>query len=505
MPRTVRAHLDRQAAERCDATYLIAAETGRSMTFGQLLAGSRRLAQFLSLRGARPGAKIAVLMPNGFQTTRLLIGIMYGGFCATPLNLLAQPAQLAYVLEHCDADIVFVSPDQLERLRVAAAPSSRRIDIIVCDADGEEFIAERHGAANPPPVAQLDAALLVYTSGTTGTPKGVVLANRAVVAGGEFVSRAHELTGEDRVMAALPLCHINALIVTMMAPLIHGGSCVMAQRFRASSFWETVAEHRCTWINVVPTIIAYLLQGTTPTEAGLDVSRVRFCRSASAPLALIHHRAFEQQFGIGIIETMGLTETAAPCFSNPIDPVQRKIGSPGKAFGNRARIVDAEGGVLPPGSAGEIMIAGDNVMSCYYKDASETAKTLTPDGWLHTGDLGYLDEDGFVFVTGRIKELIIKGGENIAPREVDEALLKHPAVNDAAAVGIPDALYGQEIMACVVLRAGGVCTEVELREHCRRELGSYKTPKVFIFVEDLPRGPSGKVQRLKLLDRLPAV
>jgi long-chain acyl-CoA synthetase len=213
------------------------------------------------------------------------------------------------------------------------------------------------------------------------------------------------------------------------------------------------------------------------------------------------HRAFEKRFGIGIIETFGMTETNAPCFTNPVDPARRKVGSPGQAFGNEARIVDsATGAVKAAGEAGEIMVRGANVMKCYYKDRETTARTLEGDGWLHTGDLGYLDEDGFLFVTGRLKELIIKGGENIAPREIDEALLRHPDVLEAAAVGMPDANYGQDIMACVVLKPGSTCTESDLKTHAQSELGRYKSPKVIRLVEALPKGPSGKVQRLKLLE-----
>jgi long-chain acyl-CoA synthetase len=201
-----------------------------------------------------------------------------------------------------------------------------------------------------------------------------------------------------------------------------------------------------------------------------------------------------------------MTETAAPCFTNPLDPARRKIGSPGQAFGNEAKIIDPESGrTLPPNTPGEMMVRGDNVMRGYFKNPEATARTLEPDGWMHTGDIGYLDEDGFVFVTGRIKELIIKGGENIAPREIDEALLKHPAVLEAAAVGIPDQHYGQEIAAFVVLKEDCEwCTEEELTEFCREHLGRYKTPKLIRFVADLPKGPSGKVQRLKLLELEPA-
>jgi acyl-CoA synthetase (AMP-forming)/AMP-acid ligase II len=501
MSRTIRHYIDFQATARPDAVYLMAPEPRLALTFGGLQAASRRLTRYLLGRGLQRGAKIALLMPNGYQTCRLFVGAMYGGFCVTPLNLLAQPSQLAYVLEHSDAAIVFVSPCQRERLEAVMAGLARPLEMVVCDVDSVEFIDEAGDAdGSLPEVGEEDDALMMYTSGTTGRPKGVVLANRSVVAGGQFVSAAHELGPADRVMATLPLYHINAQIVTATAPLVHGGSLVLPHRFSVSTYWDTVAQHGCTWINLVPTMISYLVQGPDPHVAGLELDTVRFCRSASAPLPPSQHRAFEQKFGIGIIETMGMTETAAPCFTNPLDPALRKIGSPGRAFGNEAKIVDLDGAVAAPGETGEIMVRGPNVMSGYYKNPEETRKTLAADGWLRSGDLGHFDEDGFVFVTGRIKELIIKGGENIAPREIDEALLRHPAVLDAAAVGIPDEHYGQQIMACAVLKPGHQCSEEELRRFCRTELGDYKTPAVFRFLDELPRGPSGKVQRLKLLD-----
>jgi long-chain acyl-CoA synthetase len=282
---------------------------------------------------------------------------------------------------------------------------------------------------------------------------------------------------------------------------VHGGSVVMPHRFSVHDYWQQVAQHRCTWLNVVPTIIAYLLNAPGPREMRLDVSGVKFCRSASAPLPPELHRAFEERFGIGIIETFGMTETNAPCFTNPYDAAKRRLGSPGQAFGNEAKIVDTRtGATQPPRIAGEIMVRGENVMRCYYKDSENTAKAFEPEGWMHTGDLGYFDEDSFLFVTGRLKELIIKGGENIAPREIDEALLRHPAVLEAAAVGIPDPHYGQEIMACVVLKPGCRCSVEELLRFSEVELGRYKRPKTIRLLETLPKGPSGKVQRLKLLE-----
>ncbi|MFC3106777.1 AMP-binding protein [Undibacterium arcticum] len=500
MLRTIREYVDFQAKERPDAVYLIAPEPKLRMTFGGLQKASRKLTHYLVERGIRPGEKVALLMHNGYQTCRLFIGAMYGGFCVTPLNLLAQASQLEYVLNHSDATIIFVTPDQLERLNAALVNVAREIQIVVCDVDAEEFIAAPDRIAEMPPVSEEHDALMMYTSGTTGKPKGVVLTNRSVVSGGQFVSAAHELGPQDRVMASLPLYHINAQIVTATAPLVHGGSLVLPHRFGVSNFWSLVARYQCSWINLVPTMISYLLNGQEAAKNDLDLSRVRFCRSASAPLPPSQHRAFEDRFKIGVIETMGLTETAAPCFTNPLESAQRKIGSPGQAFGNEAKIINPEGDSLPSGATGEIMVRGPNVMKGYYKNPEETARSMTAEGWLHTGDLGHLDEDGFVFVTGRIKELIIKGGENIAPREIDEALLKHPSVLEAAAVGIPDQHYGQEIMVCVVLKAGEQCSEDELRAFCQNELGAYKTPKLFRFQAELPKGPSGKVQRLKLLE-----
>lgn len=504
MLRTIRHYVDMQAEMRPDAVYLIAPEPDLSLTYRGLQRASRRLARYLLNEGIEPGAKVAMLMHNGFQTCRLFIGAMYGGFCVTPLNLLAQPSQLEYVLEHSEASVVFVAPNEVERLDAALANVRRDVRVIVCDVDAGEFLPEGDDeGVSLPAIGEEDDALMMYTSGTTGKPKGVVLANRSVVSGGEFVSAAHELGPSDRVMASLPLYHINAQIVTATAPLVHGGGLVMPHRFAVSSFWETVARYECTWINLVPTIISYLLNAAENGAPAPDTSRIRFCRSASAPLPPAQHLAFEERFKLGVIETMGLTETAAPCFTNPLDPKQRKVGSPGRPFGNEAKIVDVDGSELPPGEPGEILVRGPNVMKGYFKNREETAKTLAADGWLRTGDLGYLDEDGFLFVTGRIKELIIKGGENIAPREIDEALLNHPAILEAAVVGIPDEHYGQELMACVVLKEGERCTAEELREFCKRELGSYKTPKIFRFLDELPRGPSGKIQRLKLLDANP--
>ncbi|WP_153114752.1 AMP-binding protein [Rhodocyclus tenuis] len=499
---TVRALLERRAVESPDAVYLIAPETGRQLSFSGLAQAAATVDALLQAHGVASGERVALLLPNGLQAVSLFVGVMAAGRVVTPLSLLAQPAQLAWVIEHSGCRLIFAGSEQAATARAALALSGSAAELVVVDADGE--VAMPDSAAEAPyrqsaaPAAG-DAALLMYTSGTTGRPKGVVLTHANVCAGARFVSAAHALGVSDRVLAVLPLYHINAQIVTVLATLQHGGSLLMPRRFSASAFWSLAADYRCTWLNVVPTMIAYLLDGTDPSAGGLGLTRLRFCRSASAPLSPEHHRAFEARFGIGIIETMGLTETAAPVFSNPLAAERRKIGSPGQAFGNEARIVDlASGTVLPDGAAGEIQIRGANVMRGYFRAPEETARAISSDGWLRTGDLGYRDGDGFYFITGRLKELIIKGGENIAPREIDEALLKHPAVLEAAAFGVADAAYGQEIEAGVVLKPGLASDEAELRAFCQRELGRFKTPRAIRILSELPKGPSGKVQRLRL-------
>ena len=492
---TIHALIELRAADAPGAVCAVSLVTRRTLRYGELAASCRRIGALLQAHGLHAGDTVSLVMPNGLQTLRVLLGAMHAGLVVNPVNLLAQPEQMRYVLGHSDCKLVFVAPEWEARVRALLANLGRAVTVIVADPDGDTLPGESHEAASPAPAPDA-VALLMYTSGTTGVPKGVMLTQGNLAANAHAISAEHELSATDRVLAVLPLYHINAFAVTMLAPLAHGGSLAMPAKFSAARFWEQAAG--CTWINVVPTMISYLLEGETPPR---DLtSPIRFCRSASAALPPEHHRAFEAKFGIGIVETMGLTETVAPAFSNPLAATQRKLGSVGRASGCEAQVIDAALQPVADGTTGELAIRGPNVMRGYYKNDDATRATFTPDGWLRTGDLGHRDSDGFYFVTGRIKELIIKGGENIAPREIDEALLAHPAVLDAAAVGFADPHYGQEIMACVVLRDGMTCSEDELRAFCIEHLGRYKTPKRLRFVSELPRGPSGKVQRLKLLD-----
>jgi long-chain acyl-CoA synthetase len=499
MSGTLRDALAGHLARQPDRSFLIAPETGRRLSYRELDYQSRLLARWLRTAGLKPGDKVGLYLHNGYQTALLYLAAMLGGYVIAPLNLLSQRSQLAYVIGHCDCRILFTAREYEEPLAAAVGEVERKVEVVVIDPDAPElFLEERLPPEMPARVRPGDPALLMYTSGTTGTPKGAVLTHANLFAAASTVAAWHGLTPGDRCLSSLPLYHINGQVIATLAPFVSGGSIIAPHRFSVSTWWEAAEKHEATWINLVPTIIAYLLNAAEPGHA-YRFPRIRFGRCASAPLPPEQHRAFEQVFGISVIEAMGMTETSSVVFANPQDAAKRKYGSPGIPCGVEARVSDPKSGrVLGTGEAGEICLRGPGVLSSYYKSSVQTAGAFDADGWLRTGDLGYRDADGYYFITGRLKELIIKGGENIAPREIDEALLRHPAVLEAASVGIPDASYGQEIRACIVLKPGAHASPEDMREFCLRELGRYKTPKEFRFLPELPKGPSGKVQRLKL-------
>lgn len=499
--KTVQEVLVHWASQQPDAPLLISPETDRRITYAQLHQQTKELAGALQRMGIQPGAHVGMYLQNGLQTTRLFLSIIAAGYVVTPFNLLAHTDQLAWVLDHSDCELVFYGEGQRETLLTALKKTQRSFATLQIDTDAASLALDAGPAVALAPVTPDQPALLMYTSGTTGTPKGVRLSHKNLLHAAHHVSQWHGLTEKDRVLSSLPIYHINGQSIATMTPFYSGGSIVLPQKFSVSQWWPAVLKYECTWINMVPTIIAYLLNAANDSSvpAAQALKKVRFGRSASAPLPPEHHRAFEERFGVPVIEAMGMTESASVVFCNPHDD-RRRYGSPGLPCGVKAKVVSPDGVELGDNETGELCLYGDNVMSGYYKSDAETSKAFDAQGWLKTGDLGYRDSDGFYFVTGRLKELIIKGGENIAPREIDEVLLKHPSVLDAACVGIPDPNYGQEILACIVLKEGSACTEEEIRGFSTERLGKYKTPKVFHFVADLPRGPSGKVQRLKLLD-----
>ena len=492
------------SAVQADKVFLYAPENQATMTYGQLSTAAHHFLSWLEEQGISARGHVGLYMQNGRQTSTVFSAAMACGRVITPLNLLAPTDQLAWVLDHSDIEVLFYSPEQKRSLLPALEKTKRKFLLVELDPDAMEGPFMKCEQGTLPTVSPDQPALLMYTSGTTGTPKGVLLTHANLLHAARSMASWHSLTPTDTVLSSLPIYHINGQVISTITPFVSGGSVVAPHAFSVSSWWKLAIQYQCTWINMVPTIIAYLINaaksgGALPSRE--ELKAIRFGRSASAPLPPEHHREFEDLFGITVIEGMGMTESASMVFCNPHDE-RRRYGSPGLPCGVEAKVIDPDGKPLGSQQVGEICLRGGNVLNAYYKAEAETAKAFDSEDWLKTGDLGMRDEDGFYFITGRLKELIIKGGENIAPREIDEAVLKHPAVLDAAAVGIPDVNYGQEIMVCIVLKPGNTCSEEELREFCVKELGKFRTPKTILFMEDLPRGPSGKVQRLKLLDIL---
>ncbi len=491
---TVRDWLDHHATRQGDVVSYLFPETGDRLTWAELRDQAAEIAARLTGLGLNVGESIAQMLPNGRDAVLCLMGALYGGFRVTAINLVAGADAIAYALDHSEAKFAFVGAGQRALFDQAALPA-----VVALPVDGQILWPVGSPVMPLHVVAPGNDALLMYTSGTTGRPKGVVHSQASLLAGGWTTTLAHELTAEDRALCILPVYHINGLCVTVIAPLVSGGSVAMCSRFSASRFWEQMASTRATWFSAVPTIISHLLHGETSPDDETR-ARVRFARSASSALAVEVQRAFEERFAIPIVETMGLTETAAQILSNPLPPGLRKIGSPGIAYGNEVAIIGPDLGPLAAGETGEIAVRGPNVMREYLKNPDATEQTFTPDGWLRTGDLGRQDADGYVFVTGRLKELIIKGGENIAPREIDEVLYSHNQVVEAAAFARPCTRYGERVEAAVRLADGATVTTDELVRICEDRLGSFKCPDTIHVLDELPKGPSGKIQRLKLAE-----
>lgn len=495
---TVRALLDGRALDDGDAPFLIVPDGGGVFTYREWQSSLRALGGFF---GQVPrGGVVAAMATNGIAAAQMLLGAPYHGRVAFVINLAAGDAQVAYKLQHCGCRLAVADDEHFDRLQKIIADNNLPVSLAKAGNDGIAPVLAKKGKgdnanADDDATTINSPSLLIYTSGTTGKPKGVVHSHKSMMAGGVNTAKAHALTSGDRALCVLPLFHINGQCVTIFAPMVSGGSVVLPPRFSARHFWRLAAENDCTWFSAVPTIISHLLHQPPPEQTP---PLLRFGRSASSALPPQTHRLFEDRFGLKIIETMGLTETAAQILSNPMPPAAGKFGSPGIAIGNEVAILDGEGKQCPPDVEGEIAIRGDNVMLRYLHDDAATKAAFADGGWLLSGDLGRMDAGGFVFVTGRRKELIIKGGENIAPREIDDALHLAAGVVEAAAFARPCQTYGQRVEAAVVLSKPGAHSEAELIELCAQQVGAFKAPERIHFLDELPKGPSGKVQRLKL-------
>ncbi|HSE87958.1 MAG TPA: non-ribosomal peptide synthetase [Candidatus Binatia bacterium] len=490
--RTIRQLIDRASDHRPQKTLLIDPESGRRIRYGQLRTRCLELESRFREHWLKPGDFIALLGENSLPFVEHLLASMYAGLIPVPLNVLTAPLQLSIILNHCSAKTIFVSNAQLERARAAVAHRQHRVrmDLLEGDTEGKRprQLADEPGGRDP---LESDGGLLIYTSGTTDQPKGALFNHANLVACAANSASSHFLTESDRLLSVLPFCHMNA-VDKLLGTISVGGSIVLAPRFQLDRFWDWVVEYRCTWLSLVPTIIAQLISRQSPDSEAL--AAVRFARSSSAPLPAAHREAFEAKFGIPIREGMGMTE-AGSVFLNPPPPGIAKPGSVGTAIGFEVRTLDPQERPTAPGHSGTVWVRGTAIMQGYYGQSEMTAKTIEK-GWLNTGDVGYFDHEGYLFLAGRTKEIIIKSGVNIAPREIDEVLHAHPSVREAATVGVPDSVLGEDIIAYVVPEPGLRCEATELLDLCQKQLGSFRTPRRIYFVNDLPRGPSGKVQRL---------
>jgi len=494
-PSTITELVDQFAKTTPNKNYLIDSDLDLHVSYGQLKKDILNLGIYFQQNSIKAGNKVGFMLDNGYASTLLFIGAMYQGVTIVPLNVLAGAKQIKYTIDHSECRLIFTSKAYLEKFKGILDSSNARV------VEHEKYTdlqikPQKEINADTPAVSEDTPAILIYTSGTTGVPKGVLLSHKNVLSGGKNTALAHKIKEDDVSFCVLPLYHINAEMVSMASALVSNSCVVVVSKFSVSNFWQIIERYKCTWFSVVPTIINYLLNDNFDVDS-LNLKKLRFGRSASAPLSPEVHKKFEKVFNVKIIETMGLTETAAQILSNPME--KGKHGSAGKAFGNIVRIIDDAGNYLDHGNPGELVIKGDNVLLEYFNNKEATVNAFNKDGYFLTGDLGVEDEDGFFFITGRKKELIIKGGENISPREIDDTLYKHNAVLEACTFGIFDDNYGEEISACVFLKENLDTNEKELKDLCTADLGEYKTPSQIIFVDEpLPKGPSGKIQRLKI-------
>ncbi len=508
MSDTVRSLIDRNAIECSDRSYLTDPDSNLTINYSEFRDSCLWFGAQLRSAGFLNSAHVGFLMDNGCWTTVVVMGTMYSGHVIVPLNAVASQKNLRFAIKNADVDIIFVGENYRSLLSEIMSEFSTEVQVITVDMDSGFQIADVsvQGPRTPQiPITVDSPAMILHTSGTVGMPKGAVLTHGNLVAGGMNVKLAHRLSGEDVAHCVLPLYHINGQVVTGMASLVSGSSIIMPRKFSITNFWEHVRQYECSWLSVVPTIAKYLLDDAHENDfvvSGSEFRKLRFARSASSAMPAGMHSDFEKTFGIPMLETMGLTETAAPILSNPMPPEIRIPGSVGIPFGNEVTILNSDEEEMSANEIGEIVVRGVNVIAEYYNAPEATASSFTQSGWFRTGDLGYRDEDGYFFVTGRIKELIIKGGENISPREVDDVLYHHDAVLEAGAFGLPDDTYGQVVAVAVVLKEGRECTENELIDFCKLELGRFRCPSRIFFVEDLPKGPSGKIQRLQVANSL---
>ncbi len=472
-----------------------------TLSYGEVDALSGRVAATLRDRGLRPGDKIALQLPNVPQFLIAYFGILKAGLVTVPLNPLLTAPEIEYHLSDSDS-AALITHELFAGPAMDGAARAGGVDVYVVASGGvpegalpfEALLAsEDRGLLHP--TSSDDTAVLLYTSGTTGRPKGAELTHFQLYMNCTTAGSLFGVLPDDVSVAVLPLFHVFGLSSVLDVAVRFGGSLVLVPRFEASAIIDAIERHRATIFSGVPTMYFALLREDT---SGRDLGTLRAAISGGASIPGEVIRAFEAKFpGVVILEGYGLSETASTTTFN-VSADERKVLSIGKPiWGVEVRIADADGREVPVGEVGEILVRGHNVMKGYYKRPEATAETLV-DGWLHTGDLGRRDEDGYVFVVDRLKDLVIRGGYNVYPREVEEVLYEHPHVVEAAVLGRPDERLGEEVVAFVAITEGVVVEEGEIVEFCRERLAAYKYPRAVRILPDLPKGSTGKILKRML-------
>jgi O-succinylbenzoate-CoA ligase len=489
---------------------LVEVERGRRFTFPELNARANRTAHALADLGVAKGDRVALLMMNGVEYVESFFAVAKLGAIVVPLNWRLVPDELAFILQDSGAGVLVFDSEFRTAVselhgRGAGATNVREWIEVGDASDGAPFARrydalQEHASAAEPAIgaADDDPLYIMYTSGTTGLPKGAVHTHRSALWACFTIGMTADVRYRDRYIIVLPLFHVGAL--TPLTGNVHRGmTTILMRAFDPRCLWETVARERVTTLLAVPAMLNFMLQ--VPNLEQYDCATLRWVMSGAAPVPVTLIEAYVRR-GIEVHQVYGLTESCGPaCLISPEDAVA-KAGSTGKAFFHTdVRVVDASGADVAPGGVGEVLVRGLHVMQGYWNRPEATADTIR-DGWLHTGDLATIDDEGFVYIADRKKDMIISGGENIYPAEIENVLLSCPHVRDAAVIGQASEKWGESPLA-IVVRGDPALTERDVLGHCQGKLARYKQPKAVLFVDEIPRNPSGKILKRILRERFP--
>ncbi|MHA7820478.1 MAG: fatty acid--CoA ligase [Erythrobacter sp.] len=480
------------------------------LTFAQLEEGSNRAANGLLAMGVKKGDRVAFLGKNHPLYFEALVAAAKIGAVMTPVNWRLAAPEVAYILSNCEARVAFVGDGfaaMLGRVRGQCPAIEEVIGIDAADHDGTDYRTWRDGFPATPPQITLalgDEALQLYTSGTTGKPKGAVMTNRSILssrAGAEGETRHwQEPIPGDVTLLAMPCFHISGT-GTGIGTMVAGSNSIVLPEYDPTKALDLIENFNISKIFLVPAAIQILLNH--PRVREVDFSRLKFITYGASPIPLELMKEAMEVLGCGFVQMYGMTETSGTIVAlDPADHVPEgssRMRSVGTALaGVELKVIDEEGKEVPTGTVGEIATRSAKNMARYYNNPEATAETIDAEGWLRTGDAGYLDEDGYLYIHDRVKDMIISGGENVYPAEVENALYAHPQIADVAVIGIPSEKWGEEVKACVVVKEGGQLAEADIIAHAREHIAGYKCPKSVDFIEALPRNPSGKILRREL-------